>query len=223
METTDFQNLSSLEEKALNVHNAIMSGDEIRKITVCDILEKAITFGGADLTKQQHYALLGDAFFYLLTTKEPNKLPYSLRSQMILYAAHYCTLRYVRDTEKGEIVKSPSNYIGALKRAYIISKIYNAFLTGEVYSFSREGLYMGDDLVNSLYCRLDSAEMKVTCDEITETLYFMQQLKQDTSVVYSYDVKKEMSVNAFIDKVLDRYKSYILWDTQDKIRDEIMF
>ena len=82
---------------------------------------------------------------------------------------------------------------------------------------------MGDDLVNSLYCRLDSAEMKVTCDEITETLYLMQQLKQDTSVVYSYDVKKEMSVNAFIDKVLDRYKSYILWDTQDKIRDEIMF
>lgn len=51
----------------------------------------------------------------------------------------------------------------------------------------------------------------------------MQRLKQDTSVVYDYDEKQEATINTFIDKVLDRYKSYILWDTQDKIRDEMMF
>jgi len=220
---TEFINLSSLEEKALNVHNALMSGDEIKTAIACDSLEKTITLGGADLTKQQHYALLGDTFFYLLTTKEPNELPYSLRSQMVLYAAHYCTLRYVRDSEKEDVMKSPSNYSGALKRAYIISKIYNDFLSGEVYSFSMEGLYMGKDLINSLYCRLDSSEINNKCDEITESLYFMQRLKQDTSVVYDYDEKKEATINTFIDKVLDRYKSYILWDTQDKIRDEMMF
>ena len=220
---TEFINLSSLEEKALNVHNALMSGDEIKTAIACDSLEKAITLGGADLTKQQHYALLGDALFYLLTTKEPNELPYSLRSQMVLYAAHYCTLRYVRDSEKEAVMKSPSNYSGALKRAYIISKIYNDFLSGEAYSFSMEGLYMGKDLINSLYCRLDSCEINNKCDEITESLYFMQRLKQDTSVVYDYDEKQEATINTFIDKVLDRYKSYILWDTQDKIRDEMMF
>ena len=142
---------------------------------------------------------------------------------MVLYAAHYCTLRYVRDSEKEDVMKSPSNYSGALKRAYIISKIYNDFLSGEVYSFSMEGLYMGRDLINSLYCRLDSSEINNKCDEITESLYFMQRLKQDTSVVYDYDEKKEATINTFIDKVLDRYKSYILWDTQDKIRDEMMF
>ena len=220
---TEFNNLSSLEEKALHVHNALMSGDEIKTMIACDSLEKAITLGGADLTKQQHYALLGDALFYLLTTKEPNDLPYSLRSQMVLFAAHYCTLRYVRDSEKEDVMKFPSNYAGALKRAYIVSKIYNDFLSGEVYSFSRDGLYMGEELVNSLYCRLDSCEINNKCDEITESLYFMQRLKQDTSVVYDYDVKQEATINSFIDKVLDRYKSYILWDTQDKIRDEMMF
>ena len=59
---TEFNNLSSLEEKALHVHNALMSGDEIKTTIACDSLEKAITLGGADLTKQQHYALLGDTF-----------------------------------------------------------------------------------------------------------------------------------------------------------------
>lgn len=220
---TEFNDLSSLEEKALQVCNSLSSEDEFHRTLACDSLEKAITLGGADLTKQQHFALLGDAFFYLLTMQDPDKLPYSLRSHMILYAAHYCTLRYIRSIEKGEISNSPSNYVGALKRAYIISKIYNAFLSGEVYSFSREGLYMGDELVNSLYCRLDASKIKVSCDEITETLYFMQRLKQDPSVVYDYDVNKENAINALIDKVLDRYKSYILWDTQDKIRDEMMF
>ena len=82
---------------------------------------------------------------------------------------------------------------------------------------------MGEELVNSLYCRLDSCAINNKCDEITESLYFMQRLKQDTSVVYDYDEKQEATINTFIDKVLDRYKSYILWDTQDKIRDEMMF
>ena len=38
-----------------------------------------------------------------------------------------------------------------------------------------------------------------------------------------YGEEKTKKLVSYIDKVLDRYKSYILWDTQDKIRDEMMF
>ena len=76
-------------------------------------------------------------------------------------------------------------------------KIYNDFLSGEVYSFSIDGLYMGEELVNSLYCRLDSCAINNKCNEITESLYFMQRLKQDTSVVYDYDEKQEATINTF--------------------------
>lgn len=223
METTHFNNLSPLEEKALRVWNSLNSDDEFQRTLACDSLEKAITLGGADLTAQQHYSLLGSALFYLLSTKEPTQLPYSLRSQMILFAAHYCLLRYIRDTETGIIENSPSEYAGALKRAYVCSKIFNDHLFFEVYSLINHDQFVGDRIIDSLYCRLQNANVHVKCDQITETLYLMQCVKQDTSIIYDYDAKEEQFINEIIDKALQKYYKYILSDVRDKIRDDMLF
>ena len=233
METTTNQspksdNMSPLEEKALQVYNLLGSKDESQLSSACTRLENAIMC--ADLTKQRHYSLLGSALFYILTKKEPDKISSSLKSQMTLCAAHYCLLRYIRDTERGDVQNSISDYASALKRAFLCSKMFNNYLTGGVYSFAEDAsktyvhYVMGKYITGSLYSRLQETGVKVRCDEITEVLYFMECLKKDmSSLIFDNDAKTISLVNKFIDEVLYIYEYYVFLELQQRFEDTYMF
>ncbi len=221
MENNNYQNLTLLEKRALQVQDALMSGDESKIDMAVFNFEKSIAFAELDaITMQNHYLLLGSSLLYVLTTIKPDDLMYVARYKKILYTTQYCLLRYIRDVEKGKIETLQSEYVGAVKRAFICSKMFNDVLTMDVYSFISGDLHMGQVVIDTLYLKLKKSGIEVMCDKITETLYTKQISQQNTSLVEKYSDAEENIVNNFIDKVLLEYETNVLVDVIERILDE---
>lgn len=224
MDKTNYSNLSSLEEEALQVQNALMSGVQSKLSMAINDFEDAIVFGRfntSTLMMQKHYYLLGCSFFYTLMLKETNDLPFSVRSQLILYATQYCLLRYIREVEKGEREKCTSEYAGALKRAFFCSIMFDEILTIGVYSHISDGSFMGKRIINSLHFKLINSGIKTECDNMTETLYSKQILRQNSSVINNYnEIVENAIVNDYIDKVLWEYETKVLIQTVEDVKKE---
>lgn len=213
------QSLTPLELRAKKVADAIASGNQLHLLRACYDLEQAISLGGVDISKQEHYFLLGSSLLYCLINQDPKRIPYSVRSKLLLFSTHYCLTREIHDMERGEKFQDETTMLGALIRAFTLSHMFSGLLYNEVYSLNATLNQYHKHFVDVLYSRTQKPNHYYSINNVIDDLFKREKecyLSHHDCIV---EDRRDNSINNFMDELLKTYEIMVLPNTKEQLID----